>query len=42
MGMKKFLGFMLVLMLAGASHQAFAMSRSTKARSTKPTALKAT
>ena len=42
MGMKKFLGLMLVLMLAGASHQAFAMSRSTKERSTKPKALKAT
>lgn len=41
MGMKKFLGLMLVLMLAGASHQAFAMSRS-KVRSTKPKALKAT
>lgn len=39
MGMKKFLGLMLVLMLATASHQAFAMSRS-KVRSTKPKALK--
>src|SRR5690348_13899843 len=41
MGMKKFLGLILVLMLVGASHQAFAMSRS-KVRSTKPKALKAT
>jgi hypothetical protein len=40
--MKKFLGLMLVLMLIGASHQAFAMSRSTKERSAKPKALKAT
>jgi hypothetical protein len=41
MGMKKFLGLMLVLMLATASHQAWAMSRS-KERATKPKALKAT
>jgi hypothetical protein len=40
--MKKFLGLMLVLMLAGASHHAWAMSRSTKDRSTKPKSLKAT
>lgn len=41
--MKKFLGFILILMLAGAfTNQAWAMSRSTKERSTKPKSLKST